>query len=85
MSATQIEVYDAIKSKLGEKETKILLDYMESGAQKEVNRGTSQLATKADLADVKSEMIKWMFIFWIGTVLTLVGSFIGIFKFAGIL
>jgi hypothetical protein len=24
------------------------------------------LATKSDLADMKDEIIKWMFIFWIG-------------------
>jgi len=29
---------------------------------------TKILATKADLAENKSELIKWMFIFWIGQV-----------------
>ena len=27
-----------------------------------------QLATKSDLSDVKADMIKWMFLFWIGQV-----------------
>ncbi len=69
---------------------------MDSKVEKEVDQATRDLVTKGDLANVKgdlkteiasskSEMIKWMFIFWIGTVVTLVGSFITIFKFAGIL
>lgn len=35
------------------------------------------LATKEDLANLKAELIKWMFIFWIGQL----ASFIAIAKF----
>ena len=129
MSTAELELYEAIKPKLGEKEAQMLLRFMETKVGGEVEKGTSILATKSgvadlksemksdvanlksemksdmadlksemksdvanlksemksDMANLKSEMIKWMFIFWIGTVGTLIGSFIGIFKMAGIL
>ncbi len=31
------------------------------------------LATKEDLANVKSDIIKWMFIFWIGQIAVTLG------------
>ena len=107
MSTAELELYEAIKPKLGEKEAQMLLRFMETKIGGEVEKGTSILATKSnvadlksemksdvadlksemksDMANLKSEMVKWMFIFWIGTVGTLIGSFIGIFKMAGIL
>jgi len=40
---------------------------------KDVEDKTKILATKADLAETKSEVIKWMFIFWIGQVVATFG------------
>jgi len=44
----------------------------------EIDARKDLLATKADLADVKADIIKWMFLFWLGTVCTfLVARFAG--------
>ncbi len=40
----------------------------------------SELVEK--IADSKVETIKWMFIFWIGNVITIIGGIIGILKIA---
>ena len=45
---TELEVYDAIKPKLGEDEAKMLLKFME--------RTTSELVTKADLLATKDDL-----------------------------
>lgn len=34
------------------------------------------LATKEDLANVKSDIIKWMFIFWIGQIAVTLGNYL---------
>lgn len=52
----------------------------ESKVDKEVEKSTTSLATKEDLANVKSDIVKWMFIFWAGTV-----ALTGILKSAGLL
>ncbi|WP_089678970.1 hypothetical protein [Catalinimonas alkaloidigena] len=36
-------------------------------------------------AEVKSEMIKWMFVFWLGSALSTIGGIAGLLKLAGVL
>ncbi len=55
-----------LKEKLGETEARSLVEYVESKVEKEFDSKKDTLATKADLADVRSDVIKWMFIFWVG-------------------
>jgi len=38
--------------------------------EQEIEARKDVLATKADLSDVKADIIKWMFLFWLGTVCT---------------
>lgn len=46
--------------------------------EQEIEAKRDVLATKSDLADVKADLIKWMFLFWLGTVCTfLVAGFAG--------
>jgi len=46
--------------------------------EQEIDARKDVLATKADLADVKADIIKCMFLFWFGTVCTfLVARFAG--------
>ena len=46
---------------------------MESKVEKSFEKEKDILATKIDLAETKSEIIKWMFIFWIGQILVTLG------------
>ena len=41
-------------------------------------------STETKIANNKAEIIKWMFIFWIGNVVTVIGGLIGILKLARI-
>lgn len=72
---TSIEMYNILKIKLGEKEAKALTEYVENHVEKSLEKEIDRLATKEDLlkldvkiSDTKAEIIKWMFIFWIGQV-----------------
>ena len=75
MSALELELYDLIKSKLGERESRMLLEVIETKVSKEFVNAKDSLATKEDIANlkesianVKAEIIKWMFLFWVGTI-----------------
>lgn len=75
---SSIEMYTILKGKLGENEAKALTEYVESKVEKSFEKEKDTLATKEDLlklevkiSDVKSEIIKWMFIFWIGQIAVL--------------
>ena len=44
----------------------------------------SETRMSEKIAASKTEMIKWMFIFWMGSVLTIVGAMAGLLKLAGV-
>lgn len=79
ISITEIELYEALKEKLGAKEAKSLVEYVETRIEKKLEEKKDVLATKQDIANlevkieaVKSEIIKWMFLFWIGQLASLI-------------
>jgi hypothetical protein len=48
---------------------------IEKDVKSVVEAAFAQCPTKADLANAKSEMIRWMFVFWVGQVAVTVGLF----------
>lgn len=72
---SSIEMYNILKVKLGEKEAKALTEYVESKVENSIKKEKDVLTTKEDLfklevklSETKSEIIKWMFIFWVGQI-----------------
>lgn len=72
LSVTEIELYEILKTKLGDKEAKSLVEYVESRVEKKLAEKKDILATKEDLANLKADIIKWMFLFWIGQLASLI-------------
>lgn len=68
MLVAEIKFYELLKAKLGEKEADAFVSIMETKIDKKFEEACKTLATKEDLAKQKAELIKWMFIFWIGQV-----------------
>ena len=96
MQVAEIELYEILKTKLGEKEAKTLVEYIEAKVGKELEEKKDILATKEDINALRAEtkedinglkieiekvrtemektradIIKWMFLFWIGQVASL--------------
>lgn len=72
-------LYQLLSDKLGNDTTEAMFKYIDNKTERAVDATVKSLATKDDLAaakyelskdisDVKAEMIKWMFIFWVGQV-----------------
>jgi hypothetical protein len=85
---SSIEMFNILKVKLGEKETKALTEYVESQVEKSIEKEKNVLATKQDIyklevkmSEMKSEIIKWMFIFWIGQIAVTLAIILGIKEF----
>lgn len=83
LSISEIELYEILKSKLGDKEAKTLVEYVEAKVDTKLEQKKDELTTKLDLANtkaelelkieqVKSDIIKWMFLFWIGQLASLI-------------
>lgn len=72
MQVAEIELYEILKEKLGDKEARTLVEYIETKVDKKLAEKQDILATKADLANMKADIIKWMFLFWIGQLASLI-------------
>jgi actin-related protein len=68
MQVAEIELYEILKEKIGDKEAKTLVEYVEAKVEKKFEEKKDILATKADLANLRADIIKWMFIFWAGQI-----------------
>jgi hypothetical protein len=77
MKVSDIKLYELLKAKLGDQEADAFITILDSKVDKKFYEAKQLLATKENLADAKTDIIKWMFIFWIGQLAT----FIAIAKF----
>jgi hypothetical protein len=62
------KLYDLLSTKVGKETAESLTSYIEEKIKSDIADKAGVLATKEALAETKSELIKWMFIFWIGQV-----------------
>jgi hypothetical protein len=76
MSTLELKVYEIFKSKLGDSEAEILINYFNSMTDQKITEKKDLFATKEDLANMKADIIKWMFIFWVGQL----GALVAIIK-----
>jgi len=68
-------LYTLLSDKLGSDITEAIFKYIDNKTERSVENTIQSLATKQDIMDVrkevaetKSDLIKWMFIFWVGQV-----------------
>jgi hypothetical protein len=66
---SEIELFESLSEQIGKEKTKIFVEYMEAKIDKQMNERSSVFLTKQDKVDI----IKWMFVFWIGTIGVLSG------------
>ena len=69
-----INLIDILEHKFEKDQAKVIARAIDEAIGENVKQQPTILATKEDLANVKVELIKWMFVFWLGTV----GSFIAV-------
>jgi DUF438 domain-containing protein len=83
MIVSELTLYNTLKEKLGDQAAQTVVEGVKSAVKEAFENKRDTLATKEDLArletkiaETKAEIIKWMFIFWIGQL----ASFIAIAK-----
>ena len=79
MTISITRLYDLISTKLGRETAENLTTFIEEKIKCEVDNKASNLATKDDIAKLraeasenKAELMKWMFVFWVGQ---MIGTF----------
>lgn len=76
---TEIQLFNALKKKLGEKEAEELVSFVKSSVEEKFEKETKKLVTKGDLktevANLKVEMIKWVVALFITLSLMIIGLY----------
>ena len=77
---SDIQLFQILKQRIGETEAEALVSFVVGKIKDNNDVNLNILATKDDISklevkivEAKSEIIKWMFIFWIGQVAVTVG------------
>ena len=72
-----LKIYEVLKAHFPEPQARSMthaIQQAEAGIEKDLRSVLeAQFATKADLANAKAELIRWMFVFWVGQVAVTVG------------
>ena len=82
--ANTLKVFELLRPAFDEKQATKISEAIESALETNNSALFSQMATKGDLekleerferrlAETKTDIIKWMFIFWVGQVASIVG------------
>ena len=96
---TVLELYEKLKPKLGEDEARALLEFVETSVQDkaatkdDLERTASSLrdelhrneaVLRKEIQEVKVDLLKWSFAFWVGAVAVLSGIMFALLRaFAG--
>jgi hypothetical protein len=85
MSSVSItKLYDLLTVKVGKESAEDIISYIEEKTRIESNNISTRMSTvfvtKEDLANAKTETIKWLFAFWVGQTATTLGIFIHFLK-----
>lgn len=85
MASLQLQAYEILKQKFGDKDASVVIDFIEANVEKQVELNTKHLATREDLAtglgEVKSDLTKTIYIVGLVQFLAIVGSVIAIVTF----
>ena len=75
MAITEIQLYTALRAKLGEVEAQQLVEFVRTEVKDEVETKTAHLASREDLANAKVDIIRWVFGFFIVLILAVIGLY----------
>jgi hypothetical protein len=65
-NSIDIEIYEILKNRFTDREASVLIQYFNQLNAQKMDHSKDLFATKGDVANAKSDLIKWMFVFWIG-------------------
>ena len=83
MHIDTINLIDILENNFEKDQAKTIAKAIDEAIGESVKQQSTILTTKEDLASLKAEIIKWMFIFWIGQIGVLSGIIFAMLKIKG--
>ncbi len=75
MVASEIELYELLKAKIGDKEASAFVQILEKKVDKKFDEAKQVLATEQDVTQSKLDMVKCMVGFWITQMAVIIGLY----------
>jgi predicted nucleic acid-binding protein len=75
ITTNDIQLYKILRERLGEGEAEALVTFVDSKIKDANEQNVRMLATKEDLANTKTDMIKWFFAFFMALALMIIGLY----------
>ena len=79
--ATSLKIFETLRSGFEEKQSALIADAIETALESSEGDLVTKEYLKAELAQLEARLTKWMFIFWAGHTLTVVGIVIAVVKY----
>ena len=76
MVVSEIELYELLKAKIGEKEASAFVEILDKKVDKKFDDAKLTLATKQDVTQAKLDTVKWMVGFWIAQMAAIIGLYL---------
>ena len=75
MVVSEIELYELLKAKIGNREAGAFVEILEKRVDKKFDEAKQILATKEDVTQSKLDMVKWMVGFWLAQMAAIIGLY----------
>ena len=76
MVVSEIELYELLKAKIGEKEVSAFVDILEKKVERKFEDAKTTLANKEDVTQAKLDIVKWMVGFWVVQMAAIAGLYL---------
>lgn len=87
MNVSEIQLFNILRAEFGDDKAGKLVDFVQSKVKAELEQNTATFLTQKDktelvslIKDTRADIIKWMFIFWVGQIGVLLGVLALFFK-----
>ena len=81
MVVSEISLYNAIRGKLGEMEAQAVVEGIKQEVKNEFENKKDSLASKQDLSDLRSDLLRTIYLVGVIQLLGIIGSVIAIVRF----
>jgi|LakMenEpi03Aug12_release.lakeMendotaPanAssembly.Ray.scaffolds.fasta_scaffold6299261_1 hypothetical protein len=76
MDTTEIHLYEILKARLGAREAEALVTFLEKKVDKKFDNSLLSIASKEDVANAKTDVIRWVFAFFVTLAVMIIGLYL---------
>jgi hypothetical protein len=76
MDTTEIHLYEILKARLGGREAEALVTFLEKKVDKKFENSLLSIASKEDVANAKTDVIRWVFALFVTLAVMIIGLYL---------